>query len=121
MALSMDSQSVLNDSVLERIRKAGGDALLDKLVDCFFTYAPERFEKLTVAIQGRDWSGVEYLAHSLKSSAGNVGARGLFALLNEVEVAAAQGKTAEIVSALDALQDRYAEFLAALSRIRPNA
>jgi HPt (histidine-containing phosphotransfer) domain-containing protein len=117
----LESNAVLNSSVLERIRKAGGEALLDRLVDCFLSYGPERFEKLTAAIQGGDWAGVEFHAHALKSSAGNVGARSLFALLGEIETAAGQGKTAVVAAALDALQNRYEEFLGALSRVRQHA
>jgi hypothetical protein len=50
-----------------------------------------------------------------------VGARSLFALLGEIETAAGQGKTAVVAAALDALQNRYEEFLGALSRVRQHA
>jgi HPt (histidine-containing phosphotransfer) domain-containing protein len=114
----MPAEAVLNPMVLDGIRKVGGEALLDRLVDCFLSYGPDRYRQLTVAIRGQDWSGVEKHAHALRSSAGNVGARELLALLSEIEVSAGQGRTEVIPRVVENLEERYAEFLDALTRLR---
>ncbi len=113
----MVNTSVLNPTILEKIRQLGGEELLRRLVHCFFAYAPERFSKLQNAIQQNDMEKVEFFAHSLKSSAGNIGAFHLLSLLNEIEIAAGNKNGPLILDSLETLNLRYAEFLDALSQV----
>lgn len=114
----METTEVLNPKVLERIRNVGGTVLVDKLLTYFLTSAPSRFQQLTEAIHHDDWKAVEYHAHSLKSSSGNVGADSLRFILNEIEVAAEEERGEAVRAAEVSLETHFDEFLQALQRLR---
>src|SRR4051812_41404913 len=67
------------------LRRVGKDALVARMVGMFVTNAPARFEAIRASLETRDADGVVRAAHSLKSSAGQLGAVRLQGMLAAIE------------------------------------
>ncbi len=115
------SPTVVNPVALARIRKAGGEPLLDKLLEYFLASAPTRYRQLVTAMDRDDWKEVEFHAHALKSSSGNVGAETLRGILNEIECAAEARQPEVVHGAQGALQIHFEEFMQALQSLKKAA
>jgi HPt (histidine-containing phosphotransfer) domain-containing protein len=83
---------------LGQLRRLGGDKLIAELIDLFFKTTPQRLEAIRAAVEGGDPAAAARAAHSLTSSAGNLGAVALQQLAAALEERAAAG-------AADALPD----------------
>src|SRR4051812_39352523 len=66
-----------DDAALEMIRRVGRDALATKMIDLFLVSGPERVSQILAAHATGDFTTAGRVAHSLKSSAGQLGAVGL--------------------------------------------
>lgn len=73
--------------------------LLKQLVELFVTGGPTRVEAISAAMDAGDYKKMNFEAHSLKSSAANLGARNMAALCQRLESA----KDAAAAQALRAL------------------
>ena len=74
----------------------GGAALPRKMIGIFLEHSPERMDQIRNGLASGDLKLAEAGAHSLKSSAGNVGAVQLQHLSEEAETLAEDGKTEEL-------------------------
>lgn len=106
----MNDQEVIDPRALARLQEWGGDKLLRELVRIFLDNSPTRVDQMRTAVNGGDIKDAERAAHSLKSSAANLGAERLRALASEVERAAAQGD-------LQVTRDRLRELEGAWDRV----
>lgn len=104
----MTGDAWLDPEALERLRGWGGEALVGKMIALFLKNAPERMAEIRAGAATGDWDRLERGAHSLKSSAGNLGADSLRALSARMEEAAearsddpVDGLLAELESAFD--------------------
>lgn len=61
-------------AALERLKRFGGDTLLDKMIALFLEAAPERLDAARAALARNEVADVELALHSLKSSAAQLGA-----------------------------------------------
>ncbi|RZT11417.1 Signal transduction histidine kinase [Duganella sp. CF402] len=80
--------SAINHQALDNIRAlsaTNGDALLERVVHAFLHDTPAQLQALQRAIAAGDAEQVRKAAHSLKSSAANVGAEALAARSKELE------------------------------------
>ncbi|MEJ2206243.1 MAG: Hpt domain-containing protein [Gemmatimonadota bacterium] len=68
-----DSEPV-DPAALERLRAWGGEKLLKEILHLFLANAPQRMDQIRNGVVGSDAEEVERGAHSLKSTAANVGA-----------------------------------------------
>lgn len=99
-------------------RYAGRAAFIDKLLRIFeSTQAPVSAE-LRKAAETGDTASVARLAHSLKSSAGNIMDHELMALALKAEQAAREGRADSMTLAVD-LADALDETLALIAADRP--
>ncbi|MDB5106914.1 MAG: Multi-sensor hybrid histidine kinase [Fibrobacteres bacterium] len=95
--------------------KAG---LAGRLLEAFLGHAPGRYQAYREGLRIGDWKAVEDAAHSLKSSAGQLGAERLLDVCASLE-AKAEAADAEGVSGLTGEFDTiYAGTLAALEEER---
>ncbi len=94
---------MLDPTALQRIHGIGGPVLVGKMIDLLLTNAPQRLEKAMTAARNKDWRAVEEAVHSLKSSAGNVGAVHLQELAARIEVMVENSQCAEAESLLNEL------------------
>lgn len=96
------NEPVLDPDVIEGLRSLESDGepgLLVELVDLFLSDTPPRMRNLEVALKSGDARTVEEIAHSLKSSCGNLGAASLSALFREIE-ALGRGRQLDSVPSL---------------------
>lgn len=91
----MSDAPLLEPTAIERMRRFGGDTLVDRMAELFRRSAPDRHHAIALAILEGDLQAVRLTAHSLKSSAGNLGATRLQRLSESIEAAALLGDPEE--------------------------
>ena len=105
----MNRSECVDEAALIKLRKLGGASLLGQIIDLFLENAPKRIEAARVGERAGDLKSVERAAHSLKSSARNVGATRLGELAERIEHLAAGRKCDEIPDLLSSLEEAYSE------------
>ena len=109
----MTSGPVLFDeSAIDRLRSIGGMRLVHELIGIFLANAPQRIESARSGLAKGDIDLVHRSAHSLKSSAGNVGANAMADIASELE----QRSSTKDVSALNDLVQRLSS---AFEEVKP--
>ncbi len=103
------------DQALERIAKLGGKGLVRKMIDAVLDNATQRVESAQQALAAGDHEALGRAAHSLKSSAANVGAARLVALAKEIEERSVEpgelGELTELVGQLPTALDEVDAYL----------
>jgi HPt (histidine-containing phosphotransfer) domain-containing protein len=87
---------VVDSTALERLRKLGGDSLVHRMIELFCSHAAAKIEEARECLKQDDLQSFGRAVHSLRSSAGNVGARILFDLSGRLERLATEKKDSEI-------------------------
>ncbi|MFQ6678484.1 MAG: Hpt domain-containing protein [Fidelibacterota bacterium] len=80
--------SSIDLTAIARLKKMGGNVLVVKMINLFLENIPQKINIMEQAVRDSDYKSLEMAAHSLKSSAGNLGARKLQQTANEIEVLA---------------------------------
>lgn len=83
--------TVLDPEAIARLRRLGGQVLTGKMASLFLDLAPRRLTAAQAGLEARDPETVWRAAHSLKSSAGNIGAHVLLEAAGRLEEAAEVG------------------------------
>jgi HPt (histidine-containing phosphotransfer) domain-containing protein len=107
-------ERLLDPEALDRLKEWGGDALMTRMVVLFFQVAPERMEAIRNGVEEADVNAVERGAHSLRSSAGNLGADAVRQLAGRIEELAAAGNLDGLRPLAKELEDRFRETLVEL-------
>ncbi len=94
---------------LELLRSIGGDEMLAMMMQTFLTFADERLAKLIEEAEAGNISEVAGIAHSLKSSARQLGALAMGEACAATETAGKSGDAAAAVSGVSEIQREYAE------------
>ena len=113
-----DDAVLLDRTALDKVRTLGGDALLARLIDMFLENAPERLARARAGDLRGDLESVERATHSLKSTAGNLGARRLQLFSKQAEDAAALRDGTPMAPLLARLEAVYEETRQALTQER---
>jgi HPt (histidine-containing phosphotransfer) domain-containing protein len=100
---------VLEQAALDRLLRIGGQGFLVEMITLFLEHAPARVAAAREGLAGGDLQVVYRSAHSLKSTAGNLGARALQAAAEQLESRAAAKDMAAIPPLLDEMARRYDE------------
>jgi HPt (histidine-containing phosphotransfer) domain-containing protein len=112
----MAESSPVDPAALERLERLGGPEFVRRLIGIFLTEGPKRVAAAEAAFGSRDGAGLAYAAHSLISSAANVGATGLAQLARETERAAERGEWEALAAPVAALPGAFAAVRAELER-----
>ena len=90
---SQATDAILDPTILAGLREVsdGSDDFLAELAQLFLDDSPKRLDTIEVAVARRDGEALRSAAHALKSSAGNLGARGLHAAAAALEMAGSAG------------------------------
>jgi HPt (histidine-containing phosphotransfer) domain-containing protein len=104
--------SALQQIVLLDQQTGGG--LLEELVGMFFEGTPKRFATLAEALAGADAKAVERELHSIRGSAGALGATDLMAVAGVLERSAREGNLAEVLSGMQELRAAFEDACALL-------
>jgi len=107
----------LDESVLERLRKIGGDEFPGELIGLFLEHAPKKIDEALAGEQNGDLEAVERAVHALKSSAGNIGANALMELAGQIEQLAEEQKGASIPPLLRELEEAFSRLRSRLEMI----
>ncbi len=104
----MNDNPVIDRAALERLREWGGDKLVSQMIRLYMENAEARLKQIDTGLsEGGEFVEAERGAHSLKSSAANVGARQVNEISQQMEDAAERGE----VDAVRALRAGLAEAL----------
>jgi HPt (histidine-containing phosphotransfer) domain-containing protein len=87
----MRGDMVMDESVLARLAELGGPDFVREMIDLFLDQAPRGIARLLVAERDGDLEGIRRAAHSLISTAGNLGVKELAAVATALEQAAIRG------------------------------
>ncbi len=111
---------VLDESVLEMLRSLtvpGEPDVLREVLEIYQRDLPARLETLRAADLSADVSAIERVTHSMKGSAGNIGARRLQEACRHVEDAARDKDVARLRAGLPGLEHEAARVSAAIARL----
>ena len=100
-------------AALERVD--GDEELLLQIAEMFVQICPEWLENLQLHLNDRDQPAARRMAHSLKSSADNVGGHQACALMARLEETVADGRLDEALSMWPECRGQYARLLEAVS------
>ena len=103
----MPDSPIIDRGAIERLRVWGGETLPVRMIDIFLDHSPERMIQIREGIAEEDAGEVETGAHSLKSSAGNVGASRLQALCQAAEMLAQARDFVSLKELLEELEGTY--------------
>lgn len=106
--------SDLDTAALDRLQQWGGPKLLTQMVRLFLDNSPTRIEQIREGIRSETAEDAERGAHSLKSSAANVGAMAVSGLAAVMEDLASRGELAAVEALrpdLEAAMERAREHL----------
>jgi len=109
--------SVLDPAALAGLRELqmpGEPDPVVELIDLFLQDAPPRWQVLEEALAQRNLQALEATSHSLKGSAGNLGARRLSSWFADIEKLARSGTTVESAYPLAQAKDEFQKVLQAL-------
>ena len=98
------TQARFDDKPIAMLRRVGRDALAKKMIDLFRASAPQRVSTIEQAVAGGDLAAAGRAAHSLKPSAGQLGAVKLSDVCQSIEDAARAGDVAAAGSLLPELR-----------------
>lgn len=113
----MTDSQIIDPQALERLREWGGDKLAAQMVRLFLKNSGTRMDQIRAGVNGSDLEEAERGAHSLKSSAANIGAEALRTLVTRLESAALDGDPGEALSLLPGIETAYAEAMQELKKI----
>lgn len=113
----MSEQDTLDPAALDRLREWGGDKLLGQMIRLFLENAPGRMEQIRSGAGDGGVGEAEKGAHSLKSSAANVGAHRVRDVSADIERLAGGGDLAAVRGLLPSLEAAFAEAIEALGAV----
>ena len=114
---SMAESQIIDPNALERLREWGGDKLVGQMVRLFLKNSGRRMDQIRTGASTGPISEAEQGAHSLKSSAANIGAERVRRLTSEIESAAVEGDGEAVARLLSDLEPAFAAVIVELETI----
>jgi HPt (histidine-containing phosphotransfer) domain-containing protein len=114
------AEAPLDPVVVGRLRELtppGEPDVLAQVLTLFLQETPKRLARLQSAYEGGDHEEVHRLAHSLKGSVGNIGARAMFAVCRELDDQARTGDLGKSGDLVAALAHEYARVESEIARL----
>jgi two-component system, sensor histidine kinase and response regulator len=105
-------------SQLAYLEDLGGLSFMHDMVDLFLETTPPRLQAARAALVERKLDAVEQAAHSLKSSAANLGADEVQELAGTIEQLAAAQQIDSVTALLPKMEEAFARISARLARTR---
>lgn len=103
----MSPPDVVESAAIDRLLRIGGQDFLLEMIALFLENAPERIRAARAGLQREDLQAVYRAAHSLKSTAGNLGARPLQESAERLEKRAAAREREGLEALMDEVAARY--------------
>jgi len=100
----MEPAPCLDAAAIDKLQQLGGPEFVVEMIDLFLTYVPQKLAETRRAVTARNWPAVHAAAHSIKSSAGDIGAGTMQSLAARIEQLAADQNGAPIPALLADLE-----------------
>lgn len=107
MKNEMFELSHIDNIAIERLNRLGGKKLVSEMIRLFLENIPGKITEAFEAEKKGDLKTVERAAHSIKSSAGNLGAVRLEELALETEEHAASGNTEGLLLNIEGMMGAF--------------
>ena len=104
---SMSDAPILDSSALDGLHKFGQADFVGKMVEIFLLSTKDAPEEIGSLLAEKDWKGLAFAAHSIKSGAGNLGLMLLMECCTELESAAKAGDAALVERLVPSLESVY--------------
>lgn len=114
----MDEAPVFDQATIEHLKQLGGNDLLQEIFDLFMKHTPALVETILNGKSTENWDQVSRAAHSLKSSAGNIGARVLQGLASEIEAATKIGDLPAVTSLAEQLNQAFETVIDEIKKLK---
>ena len=114
----MNASGQLDASAVERLKRLGGTAFVVKMVDLFGSYGGEKLRAARAALETGNCVGVADAVHPIKSSAGNVGAKNVQALAQQIEQLARASNQEALPPLLADLEQAFANATRELEQVK---
>ena len=101
--------TIIDPAALKKLEGWGGVNLSKEIVRLFLENGPKRVAQIRGAMDGEDLVVPERGAHSLKSSAANVGAQLLQEIASELEAAASGGDLQRVRDLIPNLEQAFSQ------------
>ncbi|PTN11078.1 Hpt domain-containing protein [Nitrosomonas aestuarii] len=111
---------ILNQEQLTVIRNLDlscGDELVNKILQVFLETSVDLTRQIEDAINNEDAESLRHAAHTLKSSAANVGAESISVIAQKLELCGKSGEFGQVGQLLDNLQQRYQKVITEIKQI----
>jgi HPt (histidine-containing phosphotransfer) domain-containing protein len=115
MTITTAHDEIGDMDALQRLERFGGRKLRDELTALFLAEAPARIEAARRALAAGDEPAVRATAHSLKSSAGQMGAVRIQRICDRLDNPDWPADAARAIADLDTELQRYRAWLATVS------
>lgn len=113
----MNDLPLIDTAQMDRLNEWGGKELQTKMIDLFLTHARDRMDQIREGLSTSQPGTAETGAHTLKSSAGNVGAQRVQRLAQEAEILAEEGNLEGLQTLLPSLEQEFDAACVALKGI----
>ncbi|HET9947292.1 MAG TPA: Hpt domain-containing protein [Longimicrobiales bacterium] len=113
----MTDSQIIDPQALDRLREWGGEKLAVQMVKLFLKNSGSRMDQVRTGVLNGDLQEAERGAHSLKSSAANIGAEALRALATRMESAALEDDIEGAKTLLPQLESAYSTAMLELETI----
>ena len=113
----MNDLPLIDMAQMDRLKEWGGKELQTKMVDLFLSHARDRMDQIRQGLSTTTPETAETGAHTLKSSAGNVGAQRVQQLAQEAETLAEKGNLDGIRSLFPRLEKEFDAACGALKQL----
>jgi len=100
------------------LRRLGGTALLDKMIELFLSHVEPLVAQAAGSLSAGDLEALERAAHSIKSSAANVGASTLRSIAEQIEQQAHAGDKSFLGPLTEDLEEAFSAAKNSLERER---
>lgn len=111
---------VLDDNAFKQIRslhRPGQEDLVAKVVKLYLESAPELLQRIQEAYDNQDFESLNGVAHSLKSSSANVGAKAFANLCKSLEQCSREGRWQDLKGLMAQLQTAFNRVEEALTEV----
>lgn len=115
---SMDQLPVQDEAVLESLLRYGPPSFLVQLIQVYLETTPYHVDSAESSFAAGDWKALTFAAHSLKSSAGNLGLPRMLDTVQRLELAARSKDVDEAKPLVARLRKTWSDSCAALVEYR---
>jgi HPt (histidine-containing phosphotransfer) domain-containing protein len=114
----MDDLPVQDQTVLEALLRYGPPSFLVQLIQVYLETTPVHVDNAEASFAAGDWKALTFAAHSLKSSAGNLGLPRMLDTVKMLELAARSKDVDEARLLVAGLRKTWSDSCAALEEYR---